>query len=312
MSTTTGALWTHPSVEAIGVSLAVGGVVAGGDRPLVDAVIVGGIGLVAPLSLGRSTLWTLAAVSTAAALIISPGPLATVLVLPALAAALGAGLSAASHLQLRGISSAVEHLRSLDAIALILGPAWACVAIGSLMASTAGVELFSIGEPIVRLTAVHYLYAGVGTLAVARRLRNERGPTRTTTLALAATGIAPPIVATGFVLGHPGPQIGGSILMTLGVWTSAAVLLARVKRTSSGRVAALRVAAGLTPWVPMVLAVAWATAQHVAGVPALSIPDMTRFHGLVNGIGFVLLGLLATRPPVSAAESEQMLLGVTA
>lgn len=47
---------------------------------------------------------------------------------------------------------------------------------------------------------------------------------------------------------------------------------------------------GLAVWLPMVLAVAWAAGQHW-DVPALSIPDMVRTHGLGNAIGFVLCGL---------------------
>ncbi len=44
----------------------------------------------------------------------------------------------------------------------------------------------------------------------------------------------------------------------------------------------------------MVLAVAWAAGQHWH-VPALSIPDMARTHGIANALAFVLCGLLAAR-----------------
>lgn len=287
-------------------------VVATGQRPVVDAVVVFGLGVIVPLALGRSMRWTVAAVSAALALVIGPGPLATVLVVPAVTAAIGSALSVAAGLEVRGARSVLTRVRSLDAVAVLLGPVWALAAVGSLLASAAEVPLFGIGEPIVRLTAVHYLYAGVGALAVARRLRVERGPTRSTTLALVATAVAPPIVAVGFILGGPVLQIGGAVLMTIGVWASAAVLLGRAVDGSGEGTSALRIGAGLAPWIPMVLAVAWATAQHVADVPALSIPDMARYHGLANGIGFVLLGLLATRPPARTAPQEPMLLEVRA
>jgi hypothetical protein len=108
--------------------------------------------------------------------------------------------------------------------------------------------------------------------------------------------MAPPVVAAGFVLNEALPQIGGAVLMTIGVWSSAAVLLVRAVSSRSAPNRLLRIVAGLTPWAPMVLAVSWATAQHVRDVPALSVPDMARLHGLANGLGFVLLGLLATSP----------------
>ncbi|MEZ5180089.1 MAG: YndJ family transporter [Acidimicrobiales bacterium] len=72
-------------------------------------------------------------------------------------------------------------------------------------------------------------------------------------------------------------------------------------------------------WAPMVLAVAWAAAQHF-DVPALSIPDMVRTHGAGNAIGFVGAGLLARRhaepwwsaPPESPEQVEPRLAEVGA
>jgi hypothetical protein len=58
----------------------------------------------------------------------------------------------------------------------------------------------------------------------------------------------------------------------------------------------------------MVLAVGWAIAQHVVGFPALSIPDMARLHGVANGVGFVLAGLLATRAMDATTPTEQEVL----
>ncbi len=270
-----------------------------GDRPLVDAVVVMGLGVVAPLALGAARSWTVAAVAAAIAMVLEPGPVAAMLVLPALVVAVS---SVVAHLRRAGVHdlrSIVEVGRSLDAIAYALAPTWATVAVVSLLASVSEVELFGIGEPIVRLTAVHYFYAGVGALTIARRLAHESTRfARLGFVAVVATAAAPPIVAAGFVLGHPIPQIGGAALMTIGVWSSAVLLLASATRSTGTIERVLRVAGGLTPWAPMILAMAWATAQHVAGTPALSVPDMARLHGLANGIGFVLLGLVATRGSV--------------
>lgn len=218
--------------------------------------------------------------------------------MPALGVAAWALMERLGTVGVGTVRSAMTATRSLSDVAYVLVPVWAMVGAGSLLASVAEVELFDIGEPIVRLTAVHYLYAGTGALTIAHRTMVDGLPgARLPMVAVAATASAPPIVAAGFVLGHPIPQIGGAALMTVGIWVTAALLLSTLRQTSSTGNRALRGLAGVTPWAPMVLAVAWATAQHVPGVPALSVPDMARTHGLANGVGFVILGLLSTRTP---------------
>jgi YndJ-like protein len=94
------------------------------------------------------------------------------------------------------------------------------------------------------------------------------------------------------------PQVGGAVLMALGVCGVAALELRRAGRDAPlgpGRRLLLG-ASGLAVWAPMVLAVSWAAAQH-AGLPALPIPAMVRVHGVPNAVGFCLCGLLATGPP---------------
>lgn len=265
-----------------------------GGRPLVDSVVIVGIGVVVPLAMGRWGSWAMVASSVAVGLRLDEGWAATAFVLPAVALAGVTVWEAAVLLLTR--SRAERRLRvRIDEIALVLVPAWVVVATVSLAASTAAIELFGIGEPIVRLTAVHYLYAGAGALEIARRLHSEVGRWPSVAMAgLLATAAAPPVVAAGFVLHAPVPQIGGAVLMTLGVWSSATVLIVRAWSDRTAPRQAGRVVAGLTPWIPMVLAVSWASAQHVDGVRSLSVPDMARFHGLANGVGFVLVGLVAT------------------
>jgi len=89
------------------------------------------------------------------------------------------------------------------------------------------------------------------------------------------------------------------------VW-SAAVVMARWAWSRRGprRIAGL-VAASAT-WVPMVLAVSWAAANHWLGVPALSVPEMARTHGVVNAVGFVIAGLVATSPGNATVDAIQV------
>lgn len=254
-----------------------------GDAPLVNAVVLVGFAVVAPLAFGRPYRgWVLAAGSLAVGLCAAPG-FAAVAAVPAAVAVAGAWRD-------RG------HL--VNRLALL----WAAVAVGAIAASLGGISLVGVGEPIVKLTAVHYLYAGVGALVIAHRLRGATRFARVELVAVVATATAPPVVALGFVTRLPLPQVGGAVLMTVGVWATA-LLLGSTATDRHGLDRGLAAIAAGATWVPMVLAVAWAASDHWLGVPALSIPEMARFHGVVNAVGFVIAGLIATRPLTEAGEA---------
>lgn len=104
--------------------------------------------------------------------------------------------------------------------------------------------------------------------------------------------VAPPVVALGFLTDLVVAQVGGSVLMTAGAYLIATSHLVEARSTRPGPARWLLAVSGASIWVPMVLAVAWASAQHSGG-PALSIPDMVRIHGSLNAIGFVGCGLTA-------------------
>jgi hypothetical protein len=263
-----------------------------GPWTLIDLTLVAGIGVVLPLALlGAWRAWGTVASCSALALALEPGSAAAVLLaVPAMALAVW---FAAIYLLL------VRWPSSLVAAARMVAHAYAVVATGWLVVTCAAWTPLAIREPIVQLTAVHYVYAGVGALILATRALESR-PSRLGVLAVALTGAAPPLVAVGFASHHAAPQVGGAVAMTAGVWCTAVVLLAGVRRTpKTGATRILLVASGLAVWVPMLLAVAWAAAQHW-DVPALSVPDMARTHGMLNGAGFVIAGLVATRRTRSA------------
>lgn len=291
-----------PGMAGVGVAL-------GAAPHLINGVVALGIGVVAPMALGGSTAaWGVAAFAAALGMHLEPG-FAAIWGLPAMWMALDAGRRSLSGYVSPYLSQSrrerIDALSRLDRLAPVVATAWAIGATGSVVASLAGWTMFGIGEPIVRLTGVHYLYAGVGSLTIAHRLwvshhrrdpvrRPRRSLTGLATAGVVATIVAPPVVALGFITESALPQVGGALLMTVGVWASA-VLLVGAARTEAGSRRTLTLIAGLAPWIPMVLAVAWAAANHWADVPALSVPDMARTHGLVNGIGFVILGLWVTR-----------------
>lgn len=230
---------------------------------MIDGLLILGVAVVLPLALGgRWQWWAAAALGTAIALQLPPGPGAAALVLPWVAVTVFLTL----------------EQRTLAA-------AYAAVAAFSLVASRLGVVAFDIREPIVQLTAVHYTYAGAAALTLAHKTGHRA--------AVAFTAAAPPVVALGFVTHAALPQVGGAVLMTIGVWLTASCHLRAAFRPGQ-RHRVLLAVSGAAVWIPMVLAVAWAAGQHWE-FPVLSIPDMARTHGVGNAVGFVLCGLLGRR-----------------
>jgi hypothetical protein len=229
---------------------------------------------------------------------------------------------------------------------LTVGGAW--LVIGRL-----GLRPFDLSSDIVRLTAVHFHYAGfaVPVLAAAGLAGVDWFASRVSLVIGCLAAVAgPPVVAAGFVFDSAVGQVGGALAMTTAAWgvafgtfllaTSATALTAaptvaaadpaaadvgrspsasapaavsdppirpgrppRDLFTDAGR--ALLVLSSVAPLVPMVLAVQWALAQHVS-MPALSINAMASTHGLLNGVGFVMVGLagwLLVVPPHLATPS---------
>lgn len=192
---------------------------------------------------------------------------------------------------------------------LSVGGAW-------LVISRLGLRPFDLSTDIVRLTAVHFHYAGFAlpVLAAAGLAAVDWLASRVSLVTgCVAAVVGPPIVATGFVLDSGVAQVGGALAMTVAAWavafgtfllaTSTSALTRPViaaenpslpppRGREAGRRAgrALLVVSSLSPVVPMLLAVQWALAQHVA-MPALSVDAMASTHGLLNGIGFVVAGL---------------------
>jgi YndJ-like protein len=175
----------------------------------------------------------------------------------------------------------------------IAGLAYLPVGAAWLVASRFAWQPFGFGEDIVRLTGVHFHYAGFGLPVMAAVARDRAPGSRVLLAACWATFLGPPIVAAGFVTDLGVFQVGGAVVMTVAAWgVAVAALRAGAAAWRDGRPwpAALLVLSGLAPWAAMVLAVHWALGQYV-DVGALGIDAMAATHGLLNGIGFVGAGL---------------------
>jgi len=267
---------------------------------LIDLAVVAGAAVVLPLALGgRWWYWEAAAVSSAVALVLPRGAVAAALTMPWVVVASVETAAAIRVMADRRIASLATGARAVAC-------AYALVAGSALVASRAGFEWRGIVEPIVELAAVHFTYAGAAALVLAVEARAAVPARGFGVCAVVVTAIAPPIVAVGFFSAHWLPQVGGAVAMALGVFATAALELARAFRKSEPRLRRLLLAAsGLSVWVPMALAVAWAAGQHWR-VPMLSIPDMVRTHGTANALGFVACGLLATRVVHRAGDDLEL------
>ena len=268
---------------------------------LIDGIVVLGVGVVLPLALGGPLLaWVAAAAAVFVAFQVRPGPAAALVVPFGIVAATAFAGRIPAAAQRRTVPAWREAgiVEATD----VLAPGYAVVAAISLFASRAGLELFGIGEPIVELTAVHYTYAGVAALVLAGAAAREASASgrgrRLAFVAVACTAVAPPLVAIGFTTRAAVPQVGGALLMTIGVWSTAALQLRTAFARRWSPTGTLLAISGLSIWITMILAVAWAAGQHW-NVPALSIDDMARTHGIANAFGFCLAGLTARRiePP---------------
>jgi hypothetical protein len=265
---------------------------------LVDLIVVGAIVVVLPLALGGSSWPWLVAGSAALVSFLLPTGAGALLVAPFLVACLGSMLVRLRAMWLAPLAS--------PPLGDIVASAYAVVSAVALAHSRLGVELGGVGEPIVELTAVHFAFAGAASLVLALGARDAAaGRARSVgSVAVFATGCAPPVVALGFTSHSALAQIGGAVLMSIGVCLTASLHIREAVRRHPSAERWLLAVSGIAVWIPMVLAVSWAAGQHL-DVPALSIDLMVRTHGLPNAIAFVLCGLLARRLPVRHAAHRE-------
>ena len=296
--------------SAVWIVTAVVAATGGVELTLIDVLLLLAPLVIVPVGLivaGRTdamavTLLRLAAAAlTVPALIAERGGGAGALAVPWLAVAVSLAVAAA-----------VPWLRRPDfgpaALARVASPVYLTVGATWLVASRLGMEPVGIGEPIVELTAVHFHFAGFAAALLATRTYEvaSRVTPRWAAAGTLLTIASPPIVALGFTTGSAPAQIGGALLLSIGVWIVAALTLGAVMPLTAGAGAkALLATSALSVGAPMVLAVFWAAGQHY-DVPALDVGAMARIHGTLNAFGFSLAGLLGwvvrdTRAPVTGA-----------
>jgi hypothetical protein len=218
-------------------------------------------------------------------LVMPAGPFAAGLTLPWLAVGATAALAAVLD-EVGGRRPLGRDVRHAELAALV----FLAVAPGFAMADRLGVRPFGIDPLIVRLTAIHFVFAGFVLPLVGGALWRLR-PATSLELALGTIVVGIPLTALGF-LGFPVANWVGALLVAgggFGVGLAAVSTAARF-RDPTGRWL-MRVAGG-SLLLAMPLGALYATGL-VLGLAWLDIPTMARIHGTLNALGFALPSLVA-------------------
>lgn len=173
-----------------------------------------------------------------------------------------------------------------------LAAAWVFVVAGLLWLGVFLGEgtLLGFTAPWTWLAAAHFGAAGYGALtvtALACRAVTGAPSLRLLRFLLMAHPLAYLVTAAG-ILGVPaGDELGASAYLGIFVLQFVAFMLGRPYRIARGP-RSLAIVALAVPIFTMIPALAWAWQQPIFG-----LEGMIRYHGLVNAIGHVGLGLVA-------------------
>jgi hypothetical protein len=243
-----------------------------------------------------------ASLCSVVSLSVRAGTLAGVLALPWLLLTSTSGLFGAWRLLPRPTAVAEEISFDAGFLFLLVGGAW-------FTAARFGWDTFGFGSLIATLTAVHFHYAGFAATIIAgitgrRVYRIERKP-MTYRLAVIFILAGVPMVAAGIICGQKGyffPSFGATLALTVGIWLLAWITCTQVvPATKEAVVRMLLITSSVASALAMALACFYSGGATLK-TELLTIPTMTRTHGLLQAFGFTTCGLIAwALAPASAA-----------
>lgn len=183
---------------------------------------------------------------------------------------------------------------------IALAFAWVFV-VGSLVwlgIFLSGSTFLGFGAPWTWLAAAHFAFAGFGALtitALSCRVVSDQHSLRVLRILLIAHPVAYLVTAAG-ISGFPYcDELGSASYQLIFITQLWAVVSGRSHRMSRAPMLLL-IFALTVPVITLIPALAWAW-----GRPIFDLAGMVRFHGIVNAIGHVGLGLAAFgwgRPPL--------------
>lgn len=188
----------------------------------------------------------------------------------------------------------VPRLRA-KVIVPVAGIVYLAMGAAALVAWRGQLRPMDISDTGVALAAVHFTFAGFGAAVVADRTRAAATRRRGRSVAGAAgvvTVVAMPVLVAGLVTDRAILDLAGAMLLAAGVLVVAGVMLTGALRRerAAGSTALLLVSSGSVLFA-LVLALQFAYGQW-SDTYTLSVTRMLELHGTVNGLGFVVGGLL--------------------
>lgn len=200
-------------------------------------------------------------------------------------------------LALAGLFSLALRDDGLGAPQLLIAAGFQFLQVGAawLFASRWGLGPMGFTEPIVLLTAVHFHFTGfAGSLVAAAASLRIRAPGRAPLLAAAALGmvLGTPLLAVGFVF-SPSLKFAASLLLAASFAGLAALTLASLPALARPARALLGVSSA-SVLAGMALAAAYSVGE-LRGAATIELSWMPLTHGVLNGLGFCLCGLLGWR-----------------
>lgn len=178
--------------------------------------------------------------------------------------------------------------------ALLLTAAMGFPTVGGvhLVASRYGYPLAGFPEPIILLTAIHFHYTAFAVPILAALAKESR------LAILGGAGVVggTPLLAAGFLFSPILKVVGVGVLCV----SVAAVAVGQLRATDGARRSLLLVSS-LSVLAGMALAAVYEHGFYT-GRTWIAIPTMAWSHGILNGVGFSLCGLLG-RPRRSPPEA---------
>ncbi len=193
------------------------------------------------------------------------------------------GAAAALVDELPGLRPAARHAGYIAMGFLAVGAAFGA-------ADRFGFRPFGFDTLIIRLTAIHFHFAGF-LLPIAGAMAYRRRPAIAVEAAIGAVIVGIPLTAFGF-FGFPLPSLVGSLLVAGGGFVIGIAHLVAATGQPGAAVRLLARVAGASLLLSMPLAATYAL-RAFAGTPAPDIEWMARVHGGLNVFGFALPAIAA-------------------
>ncbi|MGH9859961.1 MAG: YndJ family transporter [Candidatus Acidiferrales bacterium] len=233
-----------------------------------------------------------AAIGVALSVFFAAGTLAGLLTLPWLAVCALVALTGLTGLRRR-------KPFTTGALAACAGMMFLAVGGGALTASRSGVGIAGFDEPIILLTAVHFHFTGFATAvlvsALAEAFARDPLPARNPrAVAISAIGLiaATPLLAIGWLLDSAAWKLICVLMLVASLALLAALAFRLAARRGPALARTLLAVSAASVLFGMVLAGLYGAGEF-AGYSLIDLHQMARWHGVANGIGFTICGLLA-------------------